>query len=71
MFFKRLFWNISYFYIQSSFDPDGLGELLLLLLKDLHRLLRIDIFFLNRQSMRHVKSSEELIPIFAVPPAGE
>jgi len=30
----------------------------------------VDIFFLNRQSMRNVKSAEELIPVFAVPPAG-
>jgi hypothetical protein len=31
----------------------------------------LDIFFLNRQPMRHVKSAEELIPVFAVPPAGK
>lgn len=30
-----------------------------------------DIFFLNREPMRRVKNSEELIPTFAVPPAGE
>jgi hypothetical protein len=30
----------------------------------------IDIFFLNRQSMHNVKNAEELIPVFAVPPAG-
>ncbi|CAF0876442.1 unnamed protein product [Adineta steineri] len=30
----------------------------------------VDIFFLNREPMRHVKHSDELIPIFAVPPAG-
>ncbi|CAF3005535.1 unnamed protein product [Rotaria sp. Silwood2] len=30
----------------------------------------IDIFFLNREPMRHVKSSEELVPTFAVPPEG-
>jgi len=30
----------------------------------------VDIFFLNREPMRHVKSSEQLIPVFAVPPAG-
>ncbi|CAF1411616.1 unnamed protein product [Rotaria sp. Silwood1] len=30
----------------------------------------IDIFFLNREPMRHVKTSEQLIPTFAVPPAG-
>ena len=30
----------------------------------------LDIFFLNREPMRRVKNSEELIPIFAVPPAG-
>jgi len=30
----------------------------------------LDIFFLNRQSMRNVKNAEELIPVFAVPPAG-
>ncbi len=31
----------------------------------------LDVFFLNRQSMRNVKSAEELIPVFAVPPAGK
>jgi len=30
----------------------------------------VDIFFLNRESMRNVKNAEELIPVFAVPPAG-
>ena len=30
-----------------------------------------DIFFLNRESKRNVKSAEELIPIFAVPPSGK
>ncbi|CAF0829068.1 unnamed protein product [Rotaria sordida] len=30
----------------------------------------IDIFFLNREPMRHVKSSEELVHIFAVQPEG-
>ncbi|UJR31198.1 hypothetical protein I4U23_018703 [Adineta vaga] len=30
----------------------------------------VDVFFLNREPLRHVKSSEELIPIFAIPPTG-
>ncbi|UJR15300.1 hypothetical protein I4U23_002253 [Adineta vaga] len=30
----------------------------------------VDIFFLNRESKRGVKSAEELIPVFSVPPAG-
>ncbi|CAF4401687.1 unnamed protein product [Rotaria sp. Silwood2] len=30
----------------------------------------IDLFFLNRQAMRNVKNAEQLIPVFAVPPAG-
>lgn len=30
----------------------------------------VDIFFLNRESKRGVKSAEELIPVFALPPAG-
>jgi hypothetical protein len=30
----------------------------------------LDIFFLNREPVRHVKNSEQLIPVFAVPPAG-
>jgi len=30
----------------------------------------VDVFFLNREPARHVKSAEELIPVFAVPPAG-
>ena len=29
-----------------------------------------DIFFLNRPALRHVKSSEELLPAFAIPPQG-
>jgi hypothetical protein len=29
-----------------------------------------DIFFLNRAPLRNVKNSEQLIPTFAVPPAG-
>lgn len=29
-----------------------------------------DIFFLNREPLRNVKTSEELIPVFAVPPSG-
>ncbi|CAM4829617.1 unnamed protein product [Rotaria magnacalcarata] len=29
-----------------------------------------DIFFLNRQPLRNVKNAEQLIPVFAVPPAG-
>jgi hypothetical protein len=33
--------------------------------------IRLDIYFLNRQPMRHVKSAEELIPVFAVPPSGK
>jgi hypothetical protein len=31
----------------------------------------LDIFFLNREPMRNVKNAEELIPVFAVPPAGK
>ncbi|CAF4037895.1 unnamed protein product [Rotaria sordida] len=30
----------------------------------------VDIFFLNRQPMRNVKHAEQLIPVFAIPPAG-
>ncbi|CAF1280549.1 unnamed protein product [Adineta ricciae] len=30
----------------------------------------VDVFFLNREPLRHVKSSEELVPIFAIPPTG-
>lgn len=30
----------------------------------------VDIYFLNREPLFHVRSSEELIPVFAVPPAG-
>lgn len=30
----------------------------------------VDVFFLNREPLRRVKNSEELIPVFAVPPAG-
>ncbi|CAF4591406.1 unnamed protein product, partial [Didymodactylos carnosus] len=30
----------------------------------------VDIYFLNREPQFHVKSSSELIPTFAVPPAG-
>ncbi|CAF1469289.1 unnamed protein product [Adineta ricciae] len=30
----------------------------------------VDVFFLNREPKRSVKSSDELIPIFAVPPSG-
>jgi hypothetical protein len=30
----------------------------------------VDIYFLNREPMRNVRSSEELIPMFAVPPEG-
>jgi hypothetical protein len=29
-----------------------------------------DIFFLNREPLRNVKNSEQLIATFAVPPAG-
>ncbi len=30
----------------------------------------VDIYFLNREPLFHVRSSTELIPIFAIPPAG-
>ena len=30
----------------------------------------VDIYFLNREPMLNVRSSEELIPMFAVPPEG-
>ncbi|CAF3321160.1 unnamed protein product [Rotaria socialis] len=30
----------------------------------------VDIYFLNREPMFHVRNSQQLIPIFAVPPAG-
>ncbi|CAF1413157.1 unnamed protein product [Rotaria sordida] len=30
----------------------------------------IDIFFLNRQRIRNVRHTEQLIPVFAIPPAG-
>jgi hypothetical protein len=30
----------------------------------------VDIYFLNREPMFHVQNSEQLIPVFAVPPAG-
>ncbi|CAF4189583.1 unnamed protein product [Rotaria sordida] len=30
----------------------------------------IDIFFLNCQRMRNVRHTEQLIPVFAIPPAG-
>ncbi|CAF1024423.1 unnamed protein product [Rotaria sp. Silwood1] len=30
----------------------------------------VDIFFLNRQPMRNVKNVEQLVPVFAIPPAG-
>lgn len=31
----------------------------------------VDIYFLNREPLFHVRNSAELIPIFAVPPAGK
>jgi hypothetical protein len=30
----------------------------------------VDIYFLNREPMFNVRSSEELIPMFVVPPKG-
>jgi hypothetical protein len=30
----------------------------------------VDIYFLNREPLFHVRSSTELIPVFAVPPGG-
>jgi hypothetical protein len=30
----------------------------------------VDIYFLNREPLFHVRNSAELIPVFAVPPAG-
>ena len=30
----------------------------------------VDIYFLNREPVFHVRSSEELAPVFAVPPGG-
>ena len=30
----------------------------------------VDIYFLNRDPIFHVRSSEQLVPIFAIPPAG-
>jgi hypothetical protein len=30
----------------------------------------VDIYFLNREPIFNVRSSEELIPIFAIPPGG-
>jgi hypothetical protein len=31
----------------------------------------VDIYFLNREPMFNVRNSEELIPMFAVPPEGK
>ncbi len=31
----------------------------------------VDIYFLNREPMFNVRSSEELIPMFALPPEGK
>ncbi len=30
----------------------------------------VDVYFLNREPMLNVRSSQELIPMFAVPPEG-
>ncbi len=30
----------------------------------------VDIYFLNREPIFHVQSSEQLVPIFAIPPSG-
>ncbi len=30
----------------------------------------VDIYFLNREPLFHVRNSTELIPVFAVPPGG-
>jgi hypothetical protein len=30
----------------------------------------VDIYFLNREPLFHVRNSAQLIPIFAVPPSG-
>jgi hypothetical protein len=63
--------SFFFFFISSSFDPDGVGKyhfegMIMIIYSSI-----LDVFFLNRQSMRNVKSAEELIPVFAVPPAGK
>lgn len=30
----------------------------------------VDVYFLNREPVFHVQNSEQLVPIFAVPPSG-
>ena len=30
----------------------------------------VDIYFLNREPIFHVRNSEELVPVFAIPPSG-
>jgi hypothetical protein len=30
----------------------------------------VDIYFLNREPLFHVRNSAELIPVFSIPPAG-
>jgi len=30
----------------------------------------VDIYFLNREPIFHVQNSEQLVPIFAIPPSG-
>jgi hypothetical protein len=30
----------------------------------------VDVYFLNREPVFHVQNSEQLVPIFAIPPSG-
>jgi hypothetical protein len=30
----------------------------------------VDVYFLNREPVFHVRNSEQLVPIFAIPPSG-
>ncbi len=30
----------------------------------------VDVYFLNREPVLHVQNSEQLVPIFAIPPSG-
>ncbi len=30
----------------------------------------VDVYFLNREPVFHVQNSEQLVPVFAVPPSG-
>ena len=31
----------------------------------------VDVYFLNRDPIFHVRSSEQLVPIFSIPPSGK